>query len=232
MKTKDHVLLTEWLLEHQGKELPAGFAAGFRFGSVLPDYNPFTYLRGIIGIGRGKPHGHNAEVTRHKVIMLIKRFRKKAGSGYLNGLYIGTVIHYIADAFTYPHHDYYPGTLSDHVAYEWSLHRSFAGYLRGISGTSRTTERVPACCPDCVSGEGLEDFEYFFDKMLRLYRVEDKNEYTDCRFITFMCSYVFENAVIKLLGNEPQNSMTVKCRELADAFAKDLPGLSHKRQEI
>lgn len=222
MKTKDHVLLTEWLLEHQEKELPAGFAAGFRLGSVLPDYNPFTYLRGIIGVGRGRPHGHNAEVTRHKVIMLIKRLQKKNGAGYLSGLYLGTAIHYIADAFTYPHHDYYPGTLSDHVAYEWSLHRIFAGYLSGISGTLQKAEYASACCPDRAVGEEPEDFECFFDRMLGLYRASDINEYTDCRFITFMCSYVFENAVIKLFGKEPQGCMAI------EAFAEDIC----KRQEI
>lgn len=178
METKDHQLLANRLLQSAQGRLPRRFAAGVRFGSILPDYNPFTYMRGIRrehGL-----HGHNAEITYQKISGLISCLIQTGGVDFLHGLRLGTALHYLADAFTYPHHDYYPGTLADHVAYENVLHRAFAEYLSD----------------DCVlTNQSASDFPAYLRDMLALYHRCRKSEYSDCRFITHMCHIAFETVL-------------------------------------
>ena len=178
METKDHLLLANRLLQSAQKRLPRRFVAGVRLGSILPDCNPFTYLRGIRR-GQGL-HGHNAEITDQKISGLISCLTQTEGVDFLCGLRLGTALHYLADAFTYPHHDYYPGTLADHVAYENVLHRAFAEYLSD----------------DCVlTNQSASDFPAYLRDMLALYHRCRKSEYSDCRFITHMCHIAFETVL-------------------------------------
>lgn len=170
MRTKDHRLLAKWLLAREGDGLSGRFAVGLYLGSVLPDYNPFTYLRGVSG-SQGC-HGHNAEINERRICRLLSDLKRSDGSDFLAGLRLGTALHYLADAFTYPHHAYYPGSLADHVAYEASLHRELTKYLsQGCRLTWKKTE----------------DFPTYLADMLRLYRQCRKNERTDCCFITQLC---------------------------------------------
>ncbi len=178
METKDHLLLADRLLAGRRDGLPRGFAAGFRMGSVLPDCNPFTYFRGLRG--RQGLHGHNAEITGHRICGLLARLKKCDRRGFLYGLRLGTALHYLADAFTYPHHAYYPGSLAEHVAYEVSLHRVFADRLQG------------GCNP---LWQEVRDFPAYLSAMLTLYRQCRKGADTDCRFITQMCGLAYETAL-------------------------------------
>jgi len=175
MKTEDHLLLADRLLAQTKNDYSGTFAAGLRTGSVLPDCNPFTYLRGIGG-GQGV-HGHNAEVTRTCICRLLERLQCSRERDFLFGLRLGTALHYIADAFTYPHHAYYTGTLAEHVAYEASLHRIFAEYVGSGTVPSRiNTAELPT----------------YFEKMLAVYEKKRKNALDDCRYINRMCSLAFQ----------------------------------------
>lgn len=178
MVTGDHFLLARWLLKQGQSKLPRRFAAGLLTGSVLPDCNPFTYFRGIRG-GQGL-YGHHAEITRGKICALLAGSEKPGKAGFLRGLRLGTALHYLADAFTYPHHQYYQGSLADHVSYEKSLHRTFRDHLASGGRTQWTK---------------ISDFDIYFDDMLRLYRQCRKSERGDCRFITLMCGMAFETAL-------------------------------------
>lgn len=171
MRTKDHALLARWLLAREPAKLPHGFAAGVCLGSVLPDWNPVTYMRGGHGL-----HGHNAEITEGRICRLLSDLQKPLAFGFSDGLRLGTALHYLADSFTYPHHAYYLGSLADHVAYETSLHRTFADYLEKDCVFPRTT---------------TADFPAYFADMLTRYRQCRKDERTDCRFITQMCDLAF-----------------------------------------
>lgn len=178
MKTSDHLALSKWLLYRSRQPLRRSCSFGVLLGSVLPDCNLFTYLRGIPrhqGL-----HGHNAEATEGKVGKLIEKAQKNGISGFLRGVRFGVSLHYLADAFTYPHHAYYPGTLRDHMAYEKELHGMFERYL-WESG------ELPWTCAD--------DLMAYLEKMLDFYRDCHHSERTDCRFITAMCGLAFESVV-------------------------------------
>ena len=186
METKDHLLLANRLLQAEQDRLPRGFAAGFRFGSILPDCNPFTYLRGIRK-GQGL-HGHNAEVTLQRIGCLLSAAERETGSGFRRGMQLGAALHYLADAFTYPHHAYYPGTLADHVAYEASLHHVFPDYV------NRDIEPLWSYAAD---------FPSYLTQMLALYRGCRKSVYKDCRFILHMCSLAFDTALAHRRKEDP-----------------------------
>lgn len=178
MKTKDHYLLAKWLFAREPDRFPREFITGVFLGSVLPDWNPVTYLRGMCG-GHGL-HGHDAEITESRIFQLLSDFQKNLTFGFLNGLQLGTALHYLADAFTYPHHAYYSGSLADHISYETSLHHAFVEYLE----------------KDCaLPGTTTADFPVHFTNMHTLYRQCWENAHTDCRFITQMCGLVFTAAL-------------------------------------
>lgn len=179
MKTADHLLLANRLIAKCAATLPADAAAGLRIGSVLPDCNPFTYLcETHDGFG---VHGHNAEATRHRISTLLARTENGGARDFLYGLRLGTALHYIADAFTYPHHAYFPGTLADHVRYEEHLHTVFARHNEQL-------QELP-----CVK---ISEFPAFLDTALDIYRTKRKNELDDCRFINSMCAAALKAALV------------------------------------
>lgn len=184
METKDHYQLAKWLLARK-TGLPRGFAAGVCVGSVLPDWNPVTYIRGVRG-GHGL-HGHHAEIVEGRICQLLDGLKRPLPLDFASGLRIGTALHYLADAFTYPHHAYYSGSLAEHVVYEASLHRTFSEYLT-VGGTFPWTH--------------VADFPTYFADMLALYRKCRKDEHTDCRFITEMCALAFETVLHSGEGEE------------------------------
>ena len=182
MQTKDHVLLANWLMREGEERFSRRFLAGVRFGSFFPDRNPITYLRGIGG--KQGLHGHNAEITEKAIGATLDRLMSAgvSGRGYWNGVRLGMALHYLADAFTYPHHKYYKGSLSQHMAYEAALHRVFIGYLK---------ESVTPVWQCTLS------FSDYLDEMLHLYHQCAGSPQTDCRFITLMCQMAFHGAVTR-----------------------------------
>ena len=153
MKRTDYFRLAKWLLQRESNRLLRGFGAGLCMDSVLPDCNPLTYLRGIRG--RQGLHGHNAEITGKRICRLVISLTKAKKAGVLCGFRLGTALHYLADAFTYPHHACFTGSLSDHIAYEASLHRAFISYLadvatRGHGRIFRISAPILPICSGCM----------------------------------------------------------------------------------
>ena len=78
------------------------------------------------------------------------------------------MLHYAADAFTWPHNSFWPGTLLGHVRYEKALHPVFAAFLR--------TE--PAASAACFDEASLHE----------AYANAEHSMETECRFIFAACS--------------------------------------------
>lgn len=201
MNIADHVALAEWLLRHAHRPLSRAAALGVLVGSALPDCNPFTYLSGV-PCHQGL-HGHNAEVREKTIGRLLRRVRRGNVGGFFAGVRLGIALHYLADAFTYPHHAYYPGTLRDHLAYERELHREMAAHLPGAEMT-----------PVLPSGDPMA---YAAD-MLRFYRHCPPSERTDCRFITTVCRVVFDSVTtvaeseVAVCENPHHDGLVSACR--------------------
>lgn len=78
------------------------------------------------------------------------------------------MLHYAADAFTWPHNAFWPGTLLDHVRYERALHPVFAEFLRAEPAEGA------ACFDEASLHEAYASTEHSME--------------TDCRFIFAACS--------------------------------------------
>ncbi len=121
------MLLGRFLLAQ--KEAPAGKIKRrlFLFGCVEPDNNPFTYVRG--STRHRFLQGHKTENARKHFQKVLKRLNRSGVHSLWQWVVLGTLIHYAADSFTFPHNSKFPGTLADHVAYEIQLHALFPQYL-------------------------------------------------------------------------------------------------------
>lgn len=128
MKRKDHLALTGYLIGLcPGKWQKSTLRGAFYAGSTLPDCNPATYLRGITGSGRLA--GHNTEYSYPQILRLLSGLRYSGVKDPLHAYRLGALIHYLADAFTYPHTPSFTGNIPAHNAYERDLHRVFSDAL-------------------------------------------------------------------------------------------------------
>lgn len=136
MKTADHLLLGRYLLEQCGTTQLSRHRRAFLLGCVEPDYNVFSYLRGMRHCRKFR--GHNAENSSAFLTHCFADFNGRALRSAWDYFRLGTMIHYAADAFTAPHNGSWNGSLIEHCAYEASLHRKFGKMLAAAN-----SERFP-----------------------------------------------------------------------------------------
>ena len=127
METKDHKMLARFLLSRTETNIPYIFQKAFILGNIEPDRNPFTYLHGIIH--GEKFHGHNYENTILIMRKLFNSLKDKWCFGILEYYHLGKLMHYMADAFTFPHNSVFKKTLKEHCIYERKLHKRFSNML-------------------------------------------------------------------------------------------------------
>ncbi|GLB28494.1 hypothetical protein LAD12857_04170 [Lacrimispora amygdalina] len=120
MKTKDHEELSRYLMEQFEYPIKKNLIHALILGSIEPDYNPITYLRGSMKLQ--KLRGHNFENAHTCIEKLIRKLDTQSMSEVKRCYLLGKLIHYVADAFTFPHNKAFNGSLSEHCAYEKELH--------------------------------------------------------------------------------------------------------------
>lgn len=131
MKHKDHLLLAHTLMEAAPDVWDSRTRSrAFLLGNVLPDYNPFTYLRGFRQSRRMK--GHNTLYSEKHIEKVIRKLRRNRLRSIADCYALGTLIHYLADSYTHPHTPAFRGSFHDHTDYENTLHRAFAAYLCNV----------------------------------------------------------------------------------------------------
>ncbi len=133
MRTKDHLALGHFLLRETESALLNRYSRAFLIGCVEPDYDPANYVCGLVNHKRISRH--NAEQSFACVEKLIGGFEQGGLRGALGCFKLGVMLHYVADAFTYPHNKFWEDGLAAHVIYERKLHAMFAGELEKRSGT-------------------------------------------------------------------------------------------------
>ncbi len=118
MKTETHLRFAEKLAEKYLFDLNKFDRRMFILGSVTPDINPFSYLKGIFI----KPFfGHNWPNRRAYILSHAEDLQ----NGRLSPFKAGQLIHYLSDAFTHTHNINYHGGLKAHTLYEKELHSHF-----------------------------------------------------------------------------------------------------------
>ena len=173
MRTKDHMALGRLLLEQTEQPALQRHRTAFLLGCVEPDRNPLTYLRG------SRRHrllrGHNAGNSQAYIRWQLDRLeRRGVGSAY-SCFALGTLLHYIADEFTYAHNESFTGTLREHVRYEHSLSPLFTQELA-------QQQELPRACGSA---------EAFLEGSRLAYCAQSHTMQTDCRCIIRVCGVVF-----------------------------------------
>lgn len=168
MQTRDHKMLAEFLVSEIGQELSVIYIKAFILGNIEPDKNLFTYLHGLV---RGvKFHGHNYENILPVMEKLFDSMRGKRHWGVREYYQFGKLMHYIADAFTFPHNGIFKGNLMEHCRYEKELHKRFLYTLQ---------ESQKQLIQKRGRGNGLDRIKKLHEEYLR----QAGNCENDCRYI-------------------------------------------------
>ena len=127
MKSKDHKVLSKYLIEKTEYSISYRCRYAFIYGTLEPDLNPFTYLRG--SLNQQMLRGHNYDNVQNTIKKLINKLKNEKEWGVRKCFLLGKLIHYIADIFTYPHNRIFTGTLKEHCQYESEFHLYFNAML-------------------------------------------------------------------------------------------------------
>lgn len=118
MKTETHLKFAKKLADQYLPDSSAYNRLMFIIGSVTPDINPFSYLKGF----SVKPFfGHNWGNRRDYLSSGLRDLLM----GRLSYFSLGQLVHFICDAFTFTHNITYKGGLYEHSRYEKALHTLF-----------------------------------------------------------------------------------------------------------
>ena len=119
MQKRSHALLASALLRCEGGFSARRYELAFLFGSFQPDCNYLSYLKG--SLHHKKFGGHTYGNNRRFLEKRIRRLQKREKWNLWHYYTLGKLCHYVADAFTYPHNDHFPGKGWDHHTYEVAL---------------------------------------------------------------------------------------------------------------
>jgi hypothetical protein len=183
MQENDHLVLAMELIRATPVKMPWLAKAAFLIGNLEPDLNFFTYARA--SLAQKTLRGHNAENSREHVLKCLNRLDRKTLWTPLDYFSLGTVVHYVADAFTFPHNALFSGSLRAHVAYEKVLHREF----RRARGKSRTAATIP--WQETAAG-------YYLSEHLN-YVKSEKTPENDCTSILRACRTIYRRLTAHLL---------------------------------
>ena len=173
MQTKDHKILSEYIVTQSGGFSKKIYEKAFIAGSVEPDFNVFSYLKG--SIKHRMFMGHNFHNSINYVKKTSEKLMQKDFINWKISDYfcLGKLIHYIADDFTLAHNENFTGNLHEHGLYEDKLHGLFTEYLRQKESLSIRK------LPKIKLGE-------FLEKLHQKYISSHKNHLSDAKWIVEM----------------------------------------------
>lgn len=190
MNKKGHLLLTERIM---GKEFQP-YKRWLLFGSILPDLLYHTYLT-----------GHTWESAFEKIVRKMESFESWGGMSGFSCMYLGYLLHYVEDFFTFPHNSGFRGNLAEHIRYE----KRFAQYLENGNDQSAL---------DTEPGTSAEDLKEQLCRLHEKYEQEQSGFETDERYIRqaagcvmqyfagFMCrnQRLFDAAMLEMISRPQQ----------------------------
>lgn len=175
MKTKDHKMLSKYLMKQMDCPIDLIGKSAFLLGTVEPDYNPITYLRG--SIHQQTMRGHNYDNARNYIKKLIDKLQNPKINEVRKYILLGKLVHYTADAFTYPHNNIFTGNLKEHCIYEEKFHKYFYEKLQYAN-----IMNIP---------ESEENLFHQIEEMHKNYLQEKRDFFSDGIYILSVTSIVF-----------------------------------------
>jgi hypothetical protein len=188
MEMKSHVLLAKYLQKQIPDFDSTIYQKVFIFGCIEPDLNMLSYLKGTLKCQKFRGHNYNSSsnCTTH----VLEKLQGKRHWSLWEYYRLGKLMHYLSDAFTYPHNDNFTGTLGEHRVYEARLHSCFAAYLKQCG--KENTKDYP------------EDVGEYIGEFHRQYMRTSGDVNNDAKFITQVTSQVTRALV---------HSLTPVCHE-------------------
>lgn len=172
MRTTDHLALGVFLVKEANDAALSRHSRAFLIGSVEPDYNIASYVRDTVK--RREISRHGADQAFPYAAKCMAAFEKHGLSGFGGYFMLGTMLHFVADAFTYPHNAFWSDSMAAHITYERALHGAFLNELKARSSKGL------AAAPQYP----LEYFSKAHDE----YSKEGGSIQTDCRYIIDNCA--------------------------------------------
>ena len=167
MKTETHFDLGLKICKEQLKFFPFYKKALFVLGCVLPDFDPFSYLKGF----KIRPFfGHNWANAKKYIFHSAKKVKVNGV-----GLRLGLLVHYVCDAFTFVHNNDFNGGLREHTQYEKRLHDLI------IKSGSQICKAMP-----------IQDAVQYIETWHKKYEEGSQSLETDVQFILSACFQIVE----------------------------------------
>lgn len=169
MNKRSHKIVGHYLI-NRVRGFPASrYEKVFLFGCVEPDINFLTYFRGF---RKTQPFGgHNYRNAEQCIVRSAERLQRKERWRMWEYYSLGKLIHYICDAFTYPHNEFFGESVTDHLRYEVRLYvylqnniAEFPGCLQECAGISAAKYILWAHHQyTCTSGSLITDIRYILN---------------------------------------------------------------------
>lgn len=177
MISRDHRMLGELLAQHMIKNTSPLASRLFVTGCVFPDHNPLTYFRGLC---IGHPFKTHFLFLSHTEIMRLSKKLENRKKLYIWDYYtLGVLLHYVADAFTFPHNEHYTESMLEHARYEsHELHPAFEQYLTGEFSI------------EMYNADNVRDIESAFWELHDSYMEAEPAPLCDSRYICQICATI------------------------------------------
>ena len=104
-------------------QTPRRYTLAFLTGCIQPDRNPATYLKG--SIHHRLLHGHNWTNSQKYMQKICHRLERRKKLRLLDFYTLGKLIHYVTDAFTFTHNEWFDLDILTHRYYEADLEDLF-----------------------------------------------------------------------------------------------------------
>ena len=177
MISKDHRLLGEFLARHIIKNKSLLATRLFITGCVFPDHNPLTYIRGMF---MGHPlKTHFLFLSYPEIMRLCDKLENRKRLYIWDYYTLGALLHYTADAFTFPHNEHFTGNMLEHARYEHGqLHQTFEQYLTGEFRIGMYNQN------------NTQSMESYFSDMHKSYTETEPTALCDTKYICRVCSAI------------------------------------------
>ena len=141
IKTHSHRMLGKHLASIYFTQTPRRYTLAFLTGCIQPDRNPVTYLKG--SIHHRMLHGHNWTNSQKYMQRICRRLERRKKLWLWDFYTLGKLIHYVTDAFTFTHNDWFDRDILTHRYYETDLEVHFLKSLKNYNAPHpQTCENV------------------------------------------------------------------------------------------
>lgn len=169
METKNHLQLA---LDIASEKNLGKYSKYLVLGSIMPDINVFTYLR-----------GHTYKESIKFIERKTKELTEKPVWNRTSYYNLGIILHYLADYFTFPHNPNFHGNLAEHFDYEKKLRYRFSSFLK---------VRKKLKEQDALTANNVMQMFRYLDAKHQEYIATTPSVETDCNYILFITNYVLE----------------------------------------